>query len=157
PILSLVAPEKLGLSRLRLPGRHHGEPLKLEFSLSELTVHLNPQHAGAVSVDSLRFTWQRGQRSITSPPTPVVETLDQASGGLSRTARALNSLKLPVTLYRLQTSEGYRFEPKPCDLLLEEVVPDEVGEEARDDGFRCALKLDLASHASTRLHSLSER
>lgn len=65
------------IQRIRLPGQHQGEPVKFEFSLSELAIHLNSQHKGAVSVDYVQVTWRRGPRSVTSKPTHVVEFLDQ--------------------------------------------------------------------------------
>ena len=139
-----------GLSKIRLPGRHHGEPVKFEFSLSELTIHLNSQHEAAVCVDNLVLTWRRGQRTSASKPTRVVEMLDQATGSLSRTAWLLHDLTLPVTLFRLQGGHEASYEPKPSELLVTE-----AGEEEDDDGltaeggFLSCMRLDLAEYAGT--------
>ncbi|KAL1523884.1 hypothetical protein AB1Y20_018803 [Prymnesium parvum] len=149
----------LGLSRLRLPGRHHGDPVKFEFSLSELTVHLNSQHDSAVCVDNLVITWRRGQRTSTSKPIPVVETLDQASGNLSRTALLLQDLTLPVTLFRMHHGERSVFEPKPSELEVAEATAEEEEYEgaAAAGAFYSSVVLDLAAYASAELHVLRTR
>ena len=141
----------LGLGRFRLPGRHHGEPSKFEFSLSDITVHLNSQHEAAVCVDNLVVTWRRGQRASVSKPTRVVEKLDQATGSLARSARLLHDLMLPVTLFRLNRGEEARYEPKPSELLVTEATNEDEQTQGlvADGGFLSCGHFDLAEHTST--------
>ena len=140
----------LGLGRFRLPKHHAGEPVKFEFSLTELTIHLNSTHQAAVCVDDLAVTWRRGQRAATSKPTRVVETLDQATGSLSRTARLLHDLTIPVTLFRTHAGEETRYEPKPSELIVAEAAENDDDEQSphADTGFVCSVRFDLAEHAS---------
>eukprot|EP00966_Prymnesium_polylepis_P104424 2418660-Prymnesium_polylepis.1 len=137
------------LSRFRLPKHHAGEPVKFEFSLAELTIHLNSTHQAAVCVDDLAVTWRRGQRAATSKPTRVVETLDQATGSLSRTARLLHDLTIPVTLFRTHVGEETRYEPKPSELVMAEAAEnDDEQSPHADAGFVSSVRFDLAEHAS---------
>jgi len=127
---------------LRRRRPHGGKPIKYDYTISDIAVHLNSASSIAVSVDNLSLTWQRGDRSVSSNRARVVEKLDQATGDLSRTAQLLPSeLTLPCTLYRVGPSDDTgRWESKASELLL--LDADAEGDES---AMLCSVPLELSA------------